>query len=90
MCRAHFGGGLGVFIRAAKAAAGLGVAACWARCTITADMDTVDTTADATIASIITLVTCMHSWTREARARACGRAISLHLSRCSSRCVPAA
>ncbi len=45
-------------MRAARAAAGLGVAASWARCTITADMDTVDTTADATMASIIALITC--------------------------------
>ena len=43
---------------AARAAAGLGVAACWARCTITADIETVDTTADATIASIMALMTC--------------------------------
>ena len=56
---AYLGGGLGVLMRADRAAAGLGVAACCARCTMTADMDTVDTTADATMASIITLVTCM-------------------------------
>ena len=34
------------------------MAACWARCTITADMETVETTADATMASIIALITC--------------------------------
>ena len=60
----HLGVGLGVFMRAARAAAGLGVAACWARCTITADMDTVDTTADATIASIMALITCTESVVR--------------------------
>ena len=58
LCGPHLGVGLGVAMRAARAAAGLGVAASWARCTITADMDTVDTTADATMASIIALITC--------------------------------
>ena len=49
------------------------MAACCARCTMTADMDTVDTTADATMASIITLVTCMAEPRSEATyTRLCG------------------
>ena len=57
----HLGVGWGGLMRAASAAAGLGASACCARCTMSADMDTVETTADATMASIITLATCMHA-----------------------------
>lgn len=52
---------------AASVAAGVGVAASCARFTAIADMDTVDTTAVATIASIITLST----WSCSAAPASC-------------------
>ena len=57
----HLGVGWGGLRRAFSAAAGLGASACCARCTMSADIDTVETTADATMASIMTLATCMQA-----------------------------